>query len=330
MVWFNYLQSNSIINTVPSTPNYLAAPLKRQITFGDVKDTINANDWLFVKNNGQSINKMYKRDLSIEEQDHSYLVVCENETNQYDATPASTIISGDLIFFKSPKSHATGSVINYKYNLYYGKNYLKYIQATPAYMQDISGYTTVYIQNSQATINYYLTGSNSQNYAPYSAASSSINYYQYIINSSSSGKYLMTYFNQGTDWVNNVSQKAGSKVTANFDGPNVAVYGTVGPEYGKLKYRIIQKEQNAEKVVVDWTIVDCYSLSSDSKNIIEITSLDYYEYVIEIETLSEKNSLATSNKIKIDQLKFLRNFNLTLGEEEINSNLSFISIGGLR
>lgn len=330
MVWFKYLNTDSIITQQNNELNYVSPPLKKDIKFPNLDDDIHKNDWLFVENLDSSISAVYKRDLSIENQDHSYIVICENEIDEYDATPTITVSSDGLIFFKAPKDHQSGQVLNYKYGLYYGKDYLKYIEATPTYVSSLGTYVNEYIQNNQSTINYYLAGNNSQNYAIYSATPTQIDLYQYTINSSSSGKYLLNFFNPGVDWINGLSTSSGSKLTANFDGPNVKIMGYVGPDYGKLRYKIIEKNNDIENIVVDWTTIDCYSVKSSNTAIIDVSTLEYKQYYIEIETLSEKNSLSIGNNIKINEVKFLRNFNLSLGEQTINPDISFISIGGIR
>jgi len=304
--------------------------LKRSITFPDIEQQIYANDWLFVEGTNSGINYLHLDNLSVEEQDHSYLVVCENEGNSYDATPLSTVIVDDYIYFKSAKNHESGQILNYQYNLYYGKDYLKYLQSTPAYMSDTSEYEYVYIQNSQSTINFFLQGTNSQDICIYSGSTDSVDFYQTNIDSTSQEKYLMNYFNKGIDWLDNKSQKVGAKISANFDGPNCKLIGSKGPNNGVFKYRIFEKVENTETVKINWTTVDCFATTPQSTELISINNLDYNEYYIEIETLSDKNSLSTGNVVEITELQFLKNYHLSLGEEEINPTLSFVSIGGIR
>jgi hypothetical protein len=330
MTWFNYASSDTDITQEPATPSYLSPPLKRSISFPSIEQQIHANDWLFVENSSQPINQIYLNDLSTEEQDHSYVVVCENESNSYDATPLSTTIVDGYIYFKSKKDHQPGQILNYQYSLYYGKDYIKYIEATPIYAADTEDYEYIYIQNSQATINYYLDSDNSQNYAQYSTPASSVDFYQTTIDSTSQEKYLMNYFNKGIDWIDNVSQRIGSKISANFEGPNIKVVGTKSPNSGIFKYRIIEKSEEIEIVKINWTNVDCFSTSNQLTELISLDNLDYKQYYIEIETLSDKNSLSTGNSINIEEIQFLKNYYLSLGEEQINPDLSFISIGGLR
>lgn len=259
--------------------------------------------------------------------------MCESVTNDLDATPLASSIIDNVLYFKSEKNHNNGKLSDYEYNLYYGRDYIKYISATPYYNYNIDELQMVFQQNDQTTVNYYLLGDNSRNSAQYSATPSQINKYQHEVNASSNGKYLMTFFNDGIDWNSGYSAKEGARVSVNFDGPNFVLIGNKGPDYGKIKYRIIKKagsSEDTELVVLNWTELDCYSFQLDEQILISKQDLEYSEYFLEIETLSEKNSLSYGNNIYIKSLKFLRNFNFILGEEEINPDLSFISIGGVR
>jgi hypothetical protein len=58
--------------------------------------------------------------------------------------------------------------------------------------------------------------------------------------------------------------------------------------------------------------------------------LQYKKYIFELETLAEKNIMAITNSVKIDKYEFSPNYKLTYSQEEINPNLAFITIAGLR
>jgi len=276
---------------------------------------------------------LYRSDLQEVQQDHSYVVVCESTTNEFDATPLSTTIDNSIIYFKSAKNHSVGQISNYEYNLYYGRDYIKYIKSTPYYDYINDEQKNIFSQLNQSTINYFLSGKNSELYAQYSATPSQINKYQHEITRQSNGKYLLTYFNDGIDWDIGSTSFVGAKVSANFDGPRFRLIGSKGPDHGAIKYRIIKKAttaDNIESVTIDWTTVDCYSFNLTETSIIDFSDLEYAEYVVEIETISDTNSLSSGNKIYIKSLNFLRNFNFELGEEQLNPDLSFVSIGGVR
>lgn len=261
------------------------------------------------------------------------MVVCENINNSRDATPVQTKIINNILYFTSAKDHEVGQIVDVEYNLYYGRDYIKYIHSTPYldYSNGLNYYK--YIQDPQTEVDYYGLSNNSESKARYSATPPSINLYQYSLNKSSNEKYKLTFFNDGIDWVNNLSTKVGSKIIANFSGPNIKVIGAIGPEHGMFKYRIIKKANNTEQteqIIIDWTDVDCFNTTLMESVLIQRTDLDYFDYSIEIETISEKNVLASGRNIYIKEIQFLRNFNIQLGEENINSDLSFVSIGGVR
>ena len=64
--------------------------------------------------------------------------------------------------------------------------------------------------------------------------------------------------------------------------------------------------------------------------IFQKNDLEYLDYSLEIETLSDKNILSANNQIYISKISFLKNFYFSLDDQEINPDLSFKSIGGLR
>lgn len=157
--------------------------------------------------------------------------------------------------------------------------------------------------------------------------------YQTEISRQSTGYYKLAFFNDGIDWVESQSTKTGAKCSCKFTGPNIKIFGSKGPSYGKLRLRIISTtyaQNEEEKIALDWTEVDCYSNAESNSVIFEKTDLDYLEYILEIETLEDKNILSTGKSIKINKVSFLRNFYLSLDKQEINPDLSFKSIGGVR
>ena len=280
------------------------------------------------------INYLYDANLVKTEQDHSYVVVYEDPVDSSDATPVSTTILDNLVYFKSAKEHAIGPGNAVNYNLYYGRDYIKYIKPTSYYNYDIDETVYKYIQYDQSTINYFLTSNNSQDNAPLSATPSDVNLYQNTINKDSEENYTLTFFNDGVDWIENKSTKPEAKVIANFSGPKFKLIGNIGPDYGIFKYRIstkITSDQQIEQVILDWTNVDCYSSSGLLETeLLNITDLGYEEYIIEIETLYDNNVLSSGNNMLIKEIQFLKNYNISLGEESINPDLSFISIGGVK
>lgn len=59
-------------------------------------------------------------------------------------------------------------------------------------------------------------------------------------------------------------------------------------------------------------------------------NLDYKDYNLEVEVLEDKNALSTGRNIEITKITFLKNMYIELQEQELNSELVFTSIGGVR
>lgn len=304
------------------------------MTIPDIKDSIHANDWLFCNLEDVEINYIVSTSLLKEQQDHSYLIVYEGPEDIYDATPVATKINDNIIYFKSAKDHPAETVMQGNYNLYYGRDYIKYIHATPVYDYEFDETNYRYIQDSSAAINYYSIGNNSETQALYGATINYNRLYHNVINKDSTEYYKLTFFNDGVDWVDGKTNKPLAKMVANFTGPRFHLVGSIGPDYGKFRYRILSRitaSELIEEVITDWTEFDCYSTQQSSDYLfMDVEDLDYREYTLELETLYESNVLSSGNNILIKELRFLKNYNIVLGEEEINPNLSFTSIGGIR
>jgi hypothetical protein len=245
------------------------------------------------------------------------------------STPVVTRIVDGIMYFKAAKNHEANSLPDGTYSVYYGSDYIKYIHATPVTSNSVTSYE--YVEYPNTVINSLEA---SPGYSPYySATPPSIDLYDTEINKNSIGYYRLAYFNDGTDWVNNLSTKVGSKIVGTFSGPNIKITGAVGPGYGKCKVRITTKYESSEEtenIVLDWYEIDCYSTEEKESIIFQKNDLEYLDYTLEIETLSDKNILSGNNQIYVSKISFLRNFYFSLDDQEINPDLTFKSIGGLR
>lgn len=245
------------------------------------------------------------------------------------ATPVTTKVVDGILYFKAAKNHEANTLPLGEYNLYYGIDYMKYIHATPVTENNTKVYQ--YIEYPSPIVTSLESSPGYSIY--YSATPSNINLYSTEVNKYTTGYYKLAYFNDGIDWVNNISNKDKAKAVSIFSGPNVKIYGAVGPSYGKARIRITVNqliENEKETIALDWYEIDCYSSEEKEQVIFEKTDLDYLDYSLEIETLGEKNILSTSNQIKINKIAFLKNFNFTLNDQVIYPNLLFKSIGGVR
>ena len=106
------------------------------------------------------------------------------------------------------------------------------------------------------------------------------------------------------------------------------IYAHLNESDVDLETYLIQGQFSDE--VLDWYEIDCYSTQEKESIIFQKNDLEYLDYTLEIETLSDKNILSANNQIFISKISFLRNFYFSLDDQEINPDLTFKSIGGLR
>ena len=90
------------------------------------------------------------------------------------------------------------------------------------------------------------------------------------------------------------------------------------------------ESNTTENIELDWYEIDCYSTEEKNTIIFQKNDLKYFDYILEIEVIEDKNILSTSNQILINKISFLKNLNLSFGNQNLNSDLSFKSIGGIR
>lgn len=244
-------------------------------------------------------------------------------------SPVKTTIVNNILYFQAAKDHKEEYQMDGRYSLYYGQDYIKYIHATPYVQNNKTKYAYIAIPNSLAE--QYDSTPN----APmlYDATPPNVNLYQTVLTEKSKGYYTIAFFNDGIDWKDSVSQKSGAKVLANFSGPNIKISAIVGPSNGKIKIRIISKQEKStdvEKIAVDWTEIDCFSLTEQEAVIFSKTNLEYKDYNLEIEVLEDKNVLSTGKSFHLKKISFLKNMYIDIGEQQINDTLVFTSLGGIR
>jgi hypothetical protein len=62
----------------------------------------------------------------------------------------------------------------------------------------------------------------------------------------------------------------------------------------------------------------------------ENNDLNYRDYNLELQTITDKNIISSGNNIKISSYSFSYNLYLTISKEEISNQAVFVSIGGIR
>jgi len=216
-----------------------------------------------------------------------------------------------------------------KYSVYYGQDYLKYIHATPYVQNNKTKYA--YIAVSKTIAESYDNSQDSPKL--YDATPTDVNLYETTLTEKSKGYYKLAFFNDGVDWKESVSQTSGAKAFASFSGPNLNIHAMIGPANGKIRIRIVSKQEKVsdiEKVVVDWTEIDCFALQEAKSVVFNTTNLEYKDYNLEIEVLEDKNVLSTGKSVQIIKVCFLKNMYITLGEQQLSNILVFTSLGGIR
>jgi len=333
MTWFKYLSDDNDLN-FPSTFKYIQPSLKRQLSLLAPKEYIHKNDWLFVDIGNNEINKIYDQSSVKQSQNHSYLVVYEYDNLDQSSlsstpSPVKTKVVDSIVYFQAAQNHEQYVSMSGKYCIYYGQDYLKYINATPYVENNKTKYAYIAIPEASAIAYDNLQSSPKH----FDATPTDINLYQTVITQKSKGHYTLAFLNDGVDWKESVSQKPTARAFASFSGPNLKIHAMTGPANGKIKIRIVSKQEKTtdiEKVAIDWTEIDCFSLKEQEAVIYNTTKLEYKDYNLEIEVLEDKNILSTGKSVQIIKISFLKNMYITLGEQQISETLVFTSLGGVR
>jgi hypothetical protein len=344
MSWFQYVKSTnsgvvistsdlslriSTITNDPATLQYAAPPLRRRVLIDDLEEDIEAGEVVYVDLGTKSVNKYYNETLGVETTQDSYIVVYEDSESDVAGTVVrskaidSATSGNSLVYFQAAEKHAKNTKSSMSYSIYYGTDYLKYLQQFIT-LDDKIVYKMV--DNPEDVI--YAQG------AFFDLDVASFSSYTYSATSSSTKSYQLALYNNGTDWEDNYSLTSGAKAFGIFDGPGFSVHGELGPSSGKFRIRILSLYDDnsiSKNVILDWTEVDCYnSTLLESEILYENSNLEYKKYIFEIETLTDKNIMSQSNSVKIEKYMFSPNYKLIYEKEEFNPDLSFITVGGIR
>jgi hypothetical protein len=296
--------------------------LRRNVLLEDVFESIETSEIVYCNLNDKIINKFYSASNQPVTDDDSYLVVQQDTVNENYFVPVKSKIIDGLLYFKPHENIVKLEPTTRYYVVYYGMSNIKYIN--PVSYNGL----TIYQQASQEEINEVEDGDY------YDLSSLDVFEYSFSSDVNTEKVYRLAPFNQGQDWVNNTSTKVGSKVFGVFDGPTLEVYGLKGNSFGKFRIRIFGYDENSSVTntpIVDWVTVDCYSSESPSEQVLyEKTDLDFNRYIFEIETLSEKNVMSTSESVNIERYAFVPDYKFELDKEQINEDISFVTIGGIR
>jgi len=311
MVWFKYLKDNEMPGSTEPNTSYSYPLSKRIINKFTPKDTLPAGSWLFVDVSDTNINKHYSQSLALEENDSSYLVVYENQSIDDSYIVVKSVINNNILFFQTAVQHLALEEISSNYVIYYNTTNLRKVNSVEN--ADVMDYQ-ININNAPFYINY-----------------SEVDLTTIDILPTSSYYYGFSFF-QG--WVNGFSSMVGAKLYARFTGPNFYLYGNLGPNCGKFRYKIIgladeRYPQSSEEV--SWQIVDCFSSENkDNELLLEITGMKYREYQLQLEIINDKNVLSTGNDVALKSYSFTYNTYNSYEKELISPSAVFVSIGGIR
>lgn len=303
MSWFSYRKENSIVDSYPY--------VKRSISRFTPADTLEVGTWLFVDVKGLDIDKYYNQSSVLIEDQSSYLVVYEDyidgTTNTF--VPVECVINNDILYFKTAEEHSSGTQIGKQYSIYYRTPNIRYIDSNLGFFE----------------VGQALG-------APFAVNFTSIDLTTFEVFLDSIYSYSFSFVNQAYDWDDGLAKRIGAKAYLTFSGPDFELYGSKGPDYGKIKLKIVSYGDEAapvSKLVLD-TVVDLYYQTySNNELLFSSSSLLYGKYSMELEVLASSNILSTGNQVKLNSYQFSYYVPLTLGKEELTDNSIFISLGGL-
>jgi len=306
MSWFKYLKTQS-------ATEYTYPVLRRRISKFTPNDNISAGTWLFVDVSQYNISSYYDSSLESNEDDYSYVVVYENVRSGDYFVPVKTVINEGIAYFQAAVDHQADQEIEYQYVLYYKAPNIRKIKSF----------------DNNGTVDYYInTPEDSDVYIDFDNVD--VNSFSVDLNSTS--YYNFSFINSGTNWYNGETEKNDSIVYAIFSGPSIKVVGSKGPDFGFFKYEIVPINIDANDLRNYSPItIDAYSKDkSDNFAFIDRDDLSYRDYRLKITTDSRKNVLSSGNRFKINSYQFSYNPYVTLGDQELSDQITFVSISGVR
>lgn len=325
MAWFNYYTTTALTTSVKP-------PVRRLIIFPTINDNIKVGDWINISLEDYNIGQVYSYSggsvVQSFDQD-SFVVVYETLTTQ--TVTYSYLDANDHLYFKAVADVNLGQQPTGSYYLYYHSDNVQYIfeYFAPLGMNYVS-------TNPPEGSNYM--GSITTPGVNY------VDYYSHVVSKPATNTRIaqIGYLGDSSSWVNGTTSIPGSKILGSFDGPKLKIYADKGPDKGKVSIKIIKTSISGtgQAVVYTQPSIDMFSqslnesaeiFSFDAATVSEIQTEDRYAtYSFEIELLTEKNISSSGNGFNLIKYAFGKNYNLTLGNEEIESSIVFTSTGVIR
>lgn len=312
MTWFKYLKSTESINSSTLNSNYSYPYCKRYISRFTPRDTLAANTWTFVNVSDININKYKNTSLQEQADEASYIVAYEKGENIY---PVQTVIQNNYLYFRTHELHTATEGITGRYTVYYNTPNLRKINTVN------NGGTTGYRVDSVSN--------------PFYASYADVNTGDYSVSLDSTSSYNFSFINVMDDWDSGSSTRSGSKLYINFTGPRFTLHGNKGPSHGKFRIKFTALSDNintSNSLALDWQTIDTFARSEvNNQSLFTKTDFEERDYLVELETLDDKNILSNGNSIKISSYSFSYNLYLQAANELVNqSNNVFTIISGVR
>jgi hypothetical protein len=321
MAWFNYYTTSALTTSVK-------APVRRLISFPNINDNIKSGDWINVSLEDYTIGQVYSyfggSVVQSFDQD-SFLVVYETLTTQ---VPTYSYLDPEgHLYFKAVADINLGQQPAGSYYLYYHSDNIQYISLVGSN----------YVSTTNPSGSNYM-GSTTV------AGVSYVDYYSHVVSKSATNTRIaqIGYLGDSSSWINGSTTVPGAKILGSFDGPNLKIFADKGPDKGKVKIKIIKTSASGtgQSVIRTEESVDMYaqslnadaeifSFSTKSTDAVQLTDR-YSTFAFEIELLSEKNIASTGTGFNMTKYAFGKNYNLSLGNEEIESSIVFASTGVIR
>jgi len=326
MTWFKPIKDSIIISAGTEESDltssyFINIPVRRKIYLDDLPNDIEQGEQVYVNLDDKFVNKYINSSLQEVTDNYSYLVVYEDTADTSLFLPIKSRAIDNVLYFNAVEKINKKTSYTKNYSVYYGATNIKFLEE-----RGIEGNT--YYQKLAAEYIPSVEG------LYFDLDPDNIQEYSYDATEDSQKEYKLAFYNNGLDWIDGKSQSIGAKAFGSFDGPKFRVIGKKGPNYGKFRIRIFSYYDNnsiSKNVALDWTTVDCYASQESSDQILYLnTSLEYSKYIFEIEVISDKNVMSSSNSVEISKYQFFPNYKLTYDVEELNPNISFIKIGGIR
>jgi hypothetical protein len=331
--WFTFLKA-----TDSATPELATeySPVRRKMVFPNVTDNLKIGDWIHVNISDYDIGRLfyYENGLIKDKVDQdSYIVVYENN-DEYIPT-YSIILGGESeneydknLWFKSVTDVTAGNQPDGNYYIYYHKDNIQYIELS----------SSSYVSTTPPSGSNYMAIESGE-------STNSLSFYshQVLAGSTNTRKASVAYLGDPETWFSQSSSAPGAKAIGSFSGPVFKLFTKVGPDFGKIKIKVIKTSAtgSGQQVVSQSNEIDLYSsvlkseenvFSFDVRTLNLFSTYDeiYGDFIFELEILDEKNQSSSGNKLTIEKYSFSKNYFIQLEDEEIKPDIAFKSIGGLK